>query len=313
MAMAAGELFDDFLEIDKQVGDKWKARPQIIQKDADHLLRILRTLVYELRLGPKASEQRLMRLTKDMQQSIILLSNENKRAVFFRELRENYDFYDKIIIRKNRLNNKELDIRKLKISAAEKDRITKLPVPDFFGFYEPLQCLVNKEKGADANLLLRTLFIMLDPFGKTAQYLTLYDFKDSLRGEGNTHDIILTEPITVEASGPRTKLIIYSSPHADITLSNTDDVEISPLLELSDRGAILPSWALSANSNNTGLDYNVELIAKNLHSDRHEITVIFNPKIKKWEIHDDARKATFSDRPDISLYMDDLLYFARKN
>ena len=309
MAMAAGELFDDFLEIDKKVGDKWKNRPTAVKKDVDNLLRTLRTLIYELRLGPLASQQRILALTKELKQNIIILGDENKRAIFFRELMENYDFQKKIVISKDKTNNKKLAIQHVNYSAEEKDKIAKLALPDTFGFYEPTKCLIDK-KGANPSLLLRTLFIMLDPFGKTARYLSFADLKDDLKTE-SIYNLIWTG-LTIESHGQNTKIIIDTSPHAKVSLLNDNKIDFSELLELLDQGVILPPWSENNAMNNKGINYEVKLIAKNLESARHAITILYNQKLNKWEMHDDARQAVFSRAPDIDGYADENLYFARK-
>jgi hypothetical protein len=182
--IANSAFFNDFLEIDALLPKKWKNRPSKNKSIADRVIRSLREVIYEIRLGPRTTPDRIAKARERHLEALDNLDDLDTVTNFYHELFTNYDFGKAERIYRNNagqdrhtvVDGLEIptgllpDMNKIRTALSTYKASSVLPG---FGHIGPLSRSVASKTGNIDLLYLHGIFIIADPWGASVRYLSV--------------------------------------------------------------------------------------------------------------------------------------------
>lgn len=329
--IANSEFFNEFLEIDQVFPAEWNARDSKNLLAANKVLRSLRELIYEIRLGDKTTPAKIAHLRTRHINSLEHLDNLEIIANFYKELVLSYEF--------EKINYFELDlgtgkhIKKgvninlssnnidFEVSKSEYNRIKQLSKDYNYGVLGRFFQNLSRKSGSVDIYYLDTIFSILDPWGKIARYMTAAAFDaqtfnqwfSSLFIMDMSFYIATRKDLEIESAlvfGDKAAKRVVRLIHNAYDLN--DAAFDSQALRLLRNSASKKVVGKITSSSNAGASFH--LTAKSRHSSNHQIAEIYRYSRTEWETHNFFGAPNFakysSEREDGS-YKDYMYYFAR--
>ena len=277
-SMANSAFFDELLEIDRLKSDAWQKRPAAHLAIAERILRTLREAVYEIRLGPNTTPERIAKARNRHFESLENLNALDLIASFYHELFSAYEIQTIEVIGRDKnsgvIGHQYVDLNPIPIEASEvKQSISQYKAHDTldgFGHIGNLSsCLLSGT--LDWNYFT-ALFIILDPWGATARYLTAtLKFNDTGAEKAVLRDSFHGK-LVFDLSDKLGKIHFFFNDFNTAVLFGLRDIASKKVL------GFMKYTVKSPDKNN-------QLIAKTRHSSNHQIAELFIFARRVWETH----------------------------
>ncbi|USN51271.1 MAG: hypothetical protein H6731_02370 [Myxococcales bacterium] len=300
-SIANSYFFDDFLEVDLILKDTWKKRPAANIDIANKIMRSLREIIYEIRLGPNTTSERLVKARERHAESLKVLKDLAVAVSFYHELFVGYNLegveYVEKDIKSARLNfiytYKYNSISDLKLSEDMIENLKQQIMEKGIGSQVQGNgwVIANLGKQLCSSMpsfyephYLVALFIMLDPWGATARYFSVRitdqtvpeDKREVSYGAPSLGNLRLT----LDSEN------IYFFIKDSIFNGNYFNWNDNSLFKLRDIATKKPlGHIMYERAADASLD--LTLVAKTKGSEKniHLIAELFNFMQKKWETH----------------------------
>jgi hypothetical protein len=304
--IANSSFFDDFLEIDYLLEDKWKKRPAANLNRAQRIIRSLREIVYEIRLGPETSPERLRKIRLNNFESLEDLHDLDTVTSFYHELFASYyfeqvEFVEKdpisgVTTHKHKSLNNHIPIEFSTLKEALRGHQTMTHLKGY-GIIGALSCNLHQTAGFVELMYLHALFIILDPWGITARYLSA---SVKFHPVEDDHKPGLIDPY-------QGKLVFEDAEKKGSFhfFFNDWNFDYGASVGFRDIKTKKPLGKLIYRQR-AKVDSQLILVAKTRGNINHMIAELFNFEQKKWETHTLFEPAQFSSREsaDQSVYED---------
>lgn len=312
--IANSKFFDDFLVIDQLFPALWNKRDPYNLRVAAPILRTLREVIYEIRLGEKTTSEKITAMRERHLKSLNHFNQLDTIAHIYKEIITSYEF-DKIEWYGGSDQIKHINIntplgendypRKIELENVKNILNNSNIIEEIYGNLD-----TSKIQGGQDLWYLNALFSALDPWGKIARHMALVitekniDFNDA-KEKILSHDGYGTH-YSLEYN--QRKFYYFHSVLED--KNNIARYLIDPLSKTIN-GRIYVDRVKSAPSG-------FHLIAKSMYSNsaRHQIAEIFRYSRNEWEKHTFFGPPTFSKYstlPQEGGYKDYLHYLERDN
>lgn len=311
----ANSDFDDFLKIDKLFPAEWKKRDEQNLRIANPILQSLREVIYEISLGKKTNQEKIALMRKRHLESLKNLNELDIIANVYLELLLSYqfdqwEFYGAQNKEATELKHIKGDVvgRKATLSQIKQGIRNYVLFPDVlkgWGALGGLSCSLGKNQDI---IYLDAIFSILDPWGKTARFLSLAITDKDVK---NIDDKIYSY------DGYVGKLILegneynYHYFHSDLDFPNKHVAKRfrDPVSKI-EKGRIYFFEPLYD-------DPTFYLVAKSRHNNsNHQIAEIYRYARNEWETHNFFGPPSFANKTSATKeggYQDYTYFFLRKN
>ncbi len=317
--MANSAFFDDFLEIDLIFSAEWKNRDPQNLKIATPILRTLREVIYEIRLGENSTSDKIDYLRNRHIETLKGLNDLDIVSRFNKEIFESY---------KNFTFERNIGTAEIGFGVASSDKIhanipnfnedlvkEKTRIATLHGYFGYIGAMTDPSSSNSDIIYLRALFSMIDPAGSIARYISTALYEDgkaiNLR-DGFTGNGVLTFDIK---ENPLIKLKIFYTNIVDENYFINVSFVKPHTNEINGR-IILYYGADQENENYKLFVKNFNLVAKSRVSTNHQISETYNYHKNQWQKHDFFTKPSFSNQSspqESNGYKDFTLYFQANN
>ncbi len=330
--IANSKFFDDFLEIDGKHPSLWRMRDPKNRVIADKILRTLREVIYEIRLGERTAADKIALMRGRHVDAFAEMNDIVRVANIYKELLFSYSFdpikhywidFEAGGIYKNKIVNVDFTPINIAIEPSinfYKDLKTSGSLPNFsYGvigkFFEQLAA-----KGGSQDIFyLDTIFAIIDPWGKIARYMTAATFDADtyspwfsslflIDDSYYVHDFSIVE--TGLAFGVKNNRRIVRLIHNAHNLNNLPADGSAFRFFRDDQNNIIGKI-----TSKLSLDKNFKLVAKSRHNHNHLISELYRDFRREWETHKFFGPPQFSNAisvVDDGSYKDYLYYFKLK-
>ena len=291
-SMANSAFFDELLEIDRLKSKEWGNRVANNLVIANRVLRTLREVVYEIRLGLRTTPERIAKARRAHIESLENLHALDVITCFYHELFEKYNLenIEAIVIDQKTGNATYSNIEwnqipfEFDIVKQALDQYKIVPESKGPGHLGALSCSLTSNEEL---VYITALFIILDPWGATARYLSA-SFKENnvKKDDEPSLDDPYTGRLVFDSSDKLAKIYFFFNDwyfEKPVSLSLRDVVSQETL------GRLIYKKRAKVRSN-------LQLVAKTKGSTNHMIAELFSFARQEWETHDFFGPARFSKK-----------------
>ncbi len=315
--IANSAFFDHLLEIDTLSSQDWDNRDPKLRTIADNVVRTLRELIYEIRLGTATTPERIATIRTRHIKSLDNLSDLELMTSLYRELLSSYSFGTVEVMSLNeqggivhKAHAYEKIRSKLNFSLYNaKAAVENFKIYDGYGMLGGLSC--QKFRGSKDIVYLDAVLPLIDPWGKSARYLGLGIFDHRL----NSADLRTPDPylrwgeLILAAPGSSPKIKIF---HNVLELKADNSAEQIAMRKFKDpkTNTLIGQINRAVPIDPANTPY--QLVGKSKHSSNHLIAELFRPSQNLWETHSFFGPPRFSkkvSRSNDGSYQDHLYYY----
>lgn len=320
-AIANSSFFDEFLEIDKTLKEDWWKRDQKTLEVVNPILRSLREIIYEIRLGLKTKPARIAALRKRHIAALVQLEEPEIAVNLYRELLTSYHF-ERLEFVTIEAGNKVHRMSAFDNTATRfVDGVDLKPIVENFrmidnspyGVFGALSCSLTRSSGNRDIIYFHTLLPAVDPWGKTARYLSGAVFDRSVNAQElgtldpylGTHDFVFS----IKNSNDNFKLI-----HNALSVVDGNRFARYPVFVFRNLSTKNETGKITYRVDVGAKDSSFILVAKTRHSTNHQIAEIFRYPRDEWETHNFFGAAKFAKTKspmDDGHYQDQLYFFEK--
>jgi hypothetical protein len=315
-AVANSAFFDDFLEIDKLFSKDWENRDSKNLPKANAVLRSLREIIYEIRLGPNTNSSNIDLMRKRHLDALEHIGNMESIVDFYYELVTSYNFKQgfRHTVKDGKNEQAHFPVENFKdkpqFASLFKPMVRK--VQGIYGLFSLLSC--NIHVGMADWMYLDAIFAVVDPWGKIARYMALAVIDKDYDGRLVINDPYPDrDPLMVSYKQDKIQFI-HNIPPTEAGLDFWKPIIarllLNPISQQINGYVEYHKWPLDLPK------FNLVAKTKGKESIIHQIVELFRYARHKWETQDFFGPPTFSTEVshyETGGYKDFTKYFEIKN